>query len=84
MEFLLKEVEPVCKPLAKPEANLISKAEYFHKEKKKINPAVLEPSLRYAKYFDSYFGKGEFEKRFGLPEKVITNAAPWEWNSFSI
>ena len=83
MEFLLKEAEPVCKPAAKPGAELIAKAAYFHQEKKKINPAVLEPSLRYAKYFDSYFGKGEFEKRFGLPDPVTTNALPWQWELFS-
>jgi hypothetical protein len=83
MEFLLSKVEPVCVPGAKPGADLIAKAENFHTEKRKINPAVLEPSLRYAKYFDSYFGKDEYEKRFGLPAKVVTNALPWKWESFT-
>lgn len=83
MEFLLKVVEPVCVPGAKPEAGLIVKAENFHTEKKKINPVLMEPSLRYAKYFDSYFGEGEFAKRFGMPAKIETNAAPWKWESFS-
>ncbi|HWR33097.1 MAG TPA: hypothetical protein VN451_06210, partial [Chitinophagaceae bacterium] len=79
MEFLLKKVEPICTPDAKPDTGLITEAENFHREKKKINPAVTEPSLRYAKYFDSYFGAGEYEKRFGMPANVETNAAPWKW-----
>lgn len=83
MEFLLKEVEPVCRPHQLPPAGLIAKAEYFHKEKRKINPAVGEPALRYTKYFDSYFGEGECKKRFGLPAKVDTNAASWNWENFS-
>jgi hypothetical protein len=83
MEFLLKEVEPVCKPYAIPPPELIRKAEYFQKEKKKINPAVGEPALRYAKYFDSYFGEGEYARRFGLPEKIITHAAAWDIENFS-
>ena len=83
MEFLLKEIEPVCKPTQTPNAELISKAAYFHNEKRKINPTIGEPSVRYAKYFDSYFGEGEFKKRFGLPAKIETNAASWQWENFS-
>ena len=83
MEFLLKEVEPICMPNQTPAAVLITKATYFHQEKKKISPAVGEPSLRYAKYFDSYFGEGEFKKRFGPPQIVETNAALWQWENFS-
>lgn len=83
MEFLLKEVELVCQPFHAPSAPLIEKAAYFHKEKRKVSPDICEPLLRYAKYFDSYFGEGEFQKRFGLPEKVVTNAAAWEWDKFS-
>lgn len=78
MEFLLKEIELICQPNQKPSDELIKRAEAFHTEKRKINPAVGEPALRYAKYFDSYFGEGEYSKRFGLPEKVETNAAPWQ------
>lgn len=77
MNFLLQEVEPACIPFRQPNAGLIKKAEYFHNEKKKINPNVGEPALRYAKYFDSYFGSGEYAKRFGVPDKIITNAVPW-------
>ncbi len=82
LEFLLKEVEPVCQPLGRPYAVLVEKATAFHTEKKKINPALGEPSRRYATYFDSYFGDGEYKKRFGLPEAVVTNAAPWQWEKF--
>ncbi len=78
MEFLLNDIEPVCNPRHQPSKELMDKASYFHLEKRKINPNVLEPSILYAKYFDSYFGAGEFEKRFGLPAKIVTNAAPWK------
>jgi len=82
MEFLLKEVEPVCLPNHQPAEELIKKAANFHTDKRKINPATGEPTLRYARYFDSYFGEGQFRERFGLPEAVPTNAAPWQWENF--
>ena len=79
----MREVEHVCISNQTPSAELVIIAEYFHNGKSKINPAVSEPSLRYAKYFDSYFGEGEFKRRFGPPEKVETNAAFWIWENFS-
>lgn len=78
LEFLWGEVEPLCRPGQRPTEAMIAKAAAFHKEKRKINPALGEPSRRYAAYFDRYFGKGEFARRFGLPEPVETHAAPWD------
>ncbi|MGB3008589.1 MAG: hypothetical protein WBC06_18885, partial [Chitinophagaceae bacterium] len=83
MEFLLKIVEPVCKPFQKPSAEMITAATTFHNEKRKLSPDIGEPAIRYAKYFNSYFGTGEYAKRFGMPEKVVTNALPWEFEKFS-
>ncbi|MBK8953282.1 MAG: hypothetical protein IPM85_14430 [Chitinophagaceae bacterium] len=84
IEFLLNEIEPLCLPRRQPLASLIEKAAAFHTGKRKVNPAVGEPARRYARYFNSYFGEGEYEKRFGWPEAVETNAAPWEWKNFSL
>lgn len=83
MEFLLKEIEPLCQPGAVPTASLIDKASRFHSEKRKVSPALQGPALRYAAYFDKYFGAGEYAKRFGLPEKVETNAAAWNFETFN-
>jgi len=78
MEFLLNEIENICLPGRVLTGELIKKAEAFHQQKKKVNPRVGEPAARYARYFDSYFGDGEYKKRFGLPDQVETNAKPWK------
>ena len=77
VEFLVNEVMPVCIPFQQPSANLIAVAEKMHTENRKVNPEVHKPTLRFAAFFDSYFGKDEFVKRYGQPEKVVTNAAAW-------
>ncbi len=83
MEFLLKKIEPLCHPGAVPAEGLIEQASRFHNDKRKVSPALQEPSLRYAAYFDRYFGAGEYARRFGLPEKAETNAAAWDFETFN-
>lgn len=77
-EFLLTEVEPACIPFQQPSAAVIAKAEKMYNENRKANPDADKPTLRFAVFFDNYFGNGEFVKRYGLPEKVNSNAAPWK------
>jgi len=81
-EFLVNDVLPVCVPFQQPAANLIAVAEKMHTDKRKVNPDVHKPSLRFADFFDSYFGKGEFVKRYGQSEKVNSNAAAWTGVNF--
>jgi len=76
--FLINEVEPACIPFKQPSATIIALAEKMHNENRKINPDIHKPSLRQAVFFDSYFGNGEFGKRYGEPAKVNSNAAPWK------
>ncbi|MFZ1304347.1 MAG: hypothetical protein WAR80_00825, partial [Ferruginibacter sp.] len=76
-EFLVNEVLPACIPFQQPAANLIAVAEKMHTDNRKINPNIHQPSLRYATFFNSYFGEGEFAKRYGETKKVISNAAAW-------
>lgn len=76
-EFLVNEVLPVCIPFQQPVANLIAVAEKMHTDIRKINPNVHQPSLRYATFFNSYFGENEFVKRYGETKKVNSNAAAW-------
>ena len=83
MEFLLNEIEPLCQPGVILSAGLIEKASGFHNEKRKINPALQGPAIRYAAYFDKYFGAGEYIRRFGMPEKAETNAAAWNFETFN-
>jgi len=82
VEFLVNEVLPVCIPFQQPGANLIAVAEMMHTDNRKINPNIDQPSVRYAVFFDSYFGKDEFVKRYGRAEKVKSNAAAWTGVSF--
>ncbi len=84
VEFLLKEVEPICYPEAKPSSELISKAENFRNQNKIASPDSHKPALRYAKCFDSYFGSGEYEKRFGEVKPPNTKASAWNLEAFSI
>jgi hypothetical protein len=81
-EFLVNEVLPVCIPLQQPAANLIAVAEKMHTDNLKINPNIHQPSLRYATFFNSYFGEGEFVKRYGETEKVNSNAPAWNQVNF--
>ncbi len=76
-EFLVNEVLPACIPFQQPAANLIAVAEKMHTDNRKINPNIHQPSLRYASFFNIYFGEGEFAKRYGETKKVISNAAAW-------
>lgn len=76
-DFLINKVLPVCIPFQQPAPSLITLAEKMHSEQLKVNPSVNKPSVRYAAFFDRYFGDGEFVKRFGQPEAIISNAAPW-------
>jgi len=83
VEFLLREVEPICKPFAQPDANLITKAETYRTEHKIASPDTDKPALRFSVYFNGYFGEGEYEKRYGLPAKQKTNAASWNLETFN-
>jgi hypothetical protein len=81
-EFLVNEVLPVCMPFQQPAVNLIAVAEKMHTDNRKINPNIHQPSLRYARFFNSYFGEGEFVKRYGETKKVDSNAAAWTAANF--
>lgn len=81
-EFLVNEVLPVCIPFQQPAANLIAVAEKMHNNNRKINPNIHHSSLRYASFFNSYFGEGEFVKRYGETKKVNSNAAGWDTVNF--
>ncbi len=65
VSFLTGQVEPACRPFQQPVPALIEQATIMHRENKKINPNRTLPAQRYAAFFDSYFGKGEFAKRYG-------------------
>lgn len=83
MEFLVKEIYPVCKPFQKPSGELIAKMEKLYKEKRWGNPELPLARKRAAACFDNYFGKGEYEKRFPLTNSYPeANAAPWNIEKF--
>lgn len=69
-QFLIEQVEPACQPFKQPSPALIEQAAIMHRQQRVVNPNRGLPAQRYAAFFDSYFGKGEFVKRYGLTDQT--------------
>lgn len=81
-EFLIEKVYPACIPHQDLASDLIAEREAFYKENRGPNPEGHFPAVRNQKFYDSKFGEGRFESKFGKVPAIDSNAAPWNWESF--
>lgn len=82
LEFLIEKVYPECLPFRDLSAENTSIRADLYKGNREINPAVTDPAIRWATYYDSRYGQGRYASKYGQIEKVSTNAKPWNWESF--
>ena len=82
VEFLIEKVYPECLPNNKLSKDVIAQRKAFYKEKREMNPEDHMPLERVKIYYDSKFGNGRHEAKYGKAERYERNASPWEWNAF--
>jgi len=82
VEFLIEKVYPECLPNNKLSKNIVEEREVFYKEKREMNPEDHKPLERVKVYYDSKFGEGRHEAKYGQAERYERNAVPWNWDSF--
>jgi hypothetical protein len=83
-EFLIKEVYPHCKPNQYLPKELIDKMDAMYKGDHSRNPELHKIGERCAVNFDSYFGVGEYNKRYPSTPTPPSKAAAWNWESFVV
>lgn len=77
VHFLKEKVYPSCIPLQHLPSKLIAEREGLSKEKKEINPKVMEPAKRVQIHYDAKFGEGIYISKFGAIETIESNASSW-------
>jgi len=77
VDFLKDKVYPTCIPLQHFPSELITERERLSKEKREVNPRVMEPAKRTMRYYDSKFGEGRHREKFGEIETIESNAEAW-------
>ena len=75
--FLKNKVFPHCRPFNHPPKEVITEAEKMHNEKREINPELHRCIERPMAYYNSQFGDGRYQERFGTVEPNDSKAAPW-------
>lgn len=78
-EFLIYKVYPICQPFQILSQELISEREVLFTGKREANPDLLKPALRFRAFYDTKFGQGRYDSKYGKMTPVITNAKSWNW-----
>lgn len=82
--YIVDEVYPQCKPFQYLPQPAIDTVVEMQQKNVHGNPETHLPAEKFAKVFNEYFGKGEYQKRFKSIEKTESNAQPWNLNTFEI
>lgn len=81
--FLRDKVYPECIPFQAPSAEQIAECERFWDEKKMYNPDTHKPGERSRDHYNSNFGEGRFEEKFGPAAAPNgSQASPWDLGAF--
>ncbi|MBU0486925.1 MAG: hypothetical protein KKA07_15200 [Bacteroidetes bacterium] len=80
--FLIEEVYPHCRPFNHIPEDVITKRQAMYSEKKEINPELRKPIEKFIAFYDTKFGEGRYVSKYGNPDPIPSNAAPWNWESF--
>ncbi len=82
VEFLIEKVYSTCIPLQDMPLELIPMRAELYKEQRERNPETDKYIQRYIQFYDETFGEGRYASKYGNPEKITSNAKPWDWSSF--
>ncbi len=86
-EFLIDFVFPACKPFQHLTKDVAEKRAEFHENgpmrtNRESNPNTLTPSQRHRDFYDSKFGQGSYENKYGTIQIIASNAHPWDLSTF--
>lgn len=82
IEYLIEQVYPQCKPFNDLNSEAIELREKFYKESLESNPDIYLSTERFINFYDNKFGAGRYKSKFGEPERIKTNAKPWNLDNF--
>ncbi len=86
-EFIIEYVYPECKPFNFLSKELVDKKEYYYQKNKEdidreANPEGHFPTERMRVFYNSKFGEGRFESKYGPVVKNNSQSAPWNYETF--
>jgi hypothetical protein len=89
VEFLIKQIYPLCQPFQNLPEQLIEQRANFHvngqqKQDREVNPMLQEPLKRMQSFYDKKFGEGRFQQKYGAAESLVVYAQAWDLHSFSV
>lgn len=87
IEFLIEKIYPECKPFNHLSSELIEQKEYYHQKNKddqerEGNPESHFPAERMRVFYNSKFGEGRHESKYGPVVKNNSVATPWNYETF--
>ncbi|MDG1332461.1 MAG: hypothetical protein P8P74_09030 [Crocinitomicaceae bacterium] len=77
IDFLKHKVYPTCIPLQQMPQEFIAEREQLSKDKREVNPKIMEPAKRMRTHYDSKFGEGRYTTKYGELDTIESNAIPW-------
>lgn len=85
-EFLIEKVYPQCVPLNSLNSDIINERASFYptgsNPDRETNPHCNMYAKRLRDFYDSKFGKGRYDSKFGVINEINSAAKPWDWDSF--
>lgn len=80
--FIIKEVYPHNKPNQYLPADVVNKMQEMYVGDRYRNPELHKVNERCAANFDSYFGAGEYYRRYPSDPTPVSKAAMWNWDEY--